>query len=196
MDSNVTAGATYSYQVEAFNRHGRVALLERGVGHGALRDPGGPDESGGQAAASPASVSLSWTDNATNATAYTVERSVGTTGDWTVIASNLAATATSYTDSNVTAGATYSYQVEAFNVTAGSPSRTWRRPPCLTRPRRPRPISRPRPPLRRRASACRGPTTPPTRRPTWWSGASARRATGPSSPATFGARPRATRTAT
>ena len=73
------------------------------------------------ASASPAGVSLSWTDNTAIATAYVVERSVGTTGAWTVIASNLAATATSYTDSKVTAGATYSYQVEALNVTAGSP---------------------------------------------------------------------------
>ena len=53
-----------------------------------------PSNLSATAAASPASVSLSWTDNAANATSYTVERSDGTTGDWTVIASNLAATAT------------------------------------------------------------------------------------------------------
>ena len=51
----------------------------------------------------------------------TVERSSGTTGVWTVVASGLLATATSWVDSNVTAGASYNYQVVA------SPAR-WRRP--------------------------------------------------------------------
>ena len=119
-DGNVTAGASYSYQVEAFD--GTTGSPDSNVASATVpyATPAAPSNLLAMAAALPASVSLSWTDNADNATGYTVERSDGTTGDWTVIASNLAATATSYTDGNVTAGASYSYQVEAFNVTAGS----------------------------------------------------------------------------
>ena len=70
-------------------------MFQRGVGHGALRDPGGPQQSFGHGRRLAGQRQSVWTDNAAIATAYTVERSVGTTGVWTVIASNLSATATS-----------------------------------------------------------------------------------------------------
>ena len=119
-DRNVTAGATYSYEVEAFNGTAGSPDSNAALATVPYATPAAPSNLSATAAASPAGVSLSWTDNAANATSYTVERSDGTTGDWTVIAGNLSATATSYTDGNVTAGASYSYQVEAFDVTAGS----------------------------------------------------------------------------
>ena len=99
---------------------------------------------------------LSWTDNATNATSYTVERCSGTTGVWGLIATDLPGTATSYTDKNVTAGTTYNYQVVAFAGTVASPFSSGRRPRC---PRRRRRISPPRSPLHPRVSICRGPAT-------------------------------------
>ena len=159
-DNNVTAGSSYSYEVAAFD--GTIESPDSNVALATVPSatPAAPSNLVAMAAALPASVSLSWTDNDPNATSYVVERSDGTTGDWTVIASNLAATATSYTDSNVTAGASYSYQVEAFDGTAGRLTPTWRRPRCPTRPRRPRAIFRPWPPPCRPVSACRGPTTP------------------------------------
>jgi hypothetical protein len=59
------------------------------------------------------SVSIRWTDNATNATGYTVERSVdGVT--FAQIAS-LGATASSFGDAAVTASSNYYYRVRAFN---------------------------------------------------------------------------------
>ena len=119
VDSNVTAGATYSYEVEAFDGTAGSPFSNVASATVPYATPAAPTNLTATAAASPASVSLSWTDNATNATSYTVERSSGTTGVWTVIASGLPATATSYVDTNVTAGATYSYEVEAFDGTAG-----------------------------------------------------------------------------
>ena len=130
------------------------------------------------------------------ATSYTVERSDGTTGDWSVIASGLAGTATSWVDSNVTAGASYSYEVEAFDGTAGSPNSNVASATV--------PYATPAAPTNLTATASaspasvslRGPTTPPMRLPTRSSGQTARRATGPSSPAAFRPRPPPTWTAT
>lgn len=63
-------------------------------------------------------IGLSWTDQATNETGFSVERRVGT-GNWTAIAS-LPADANSYTDTAITADTTYNYRVAAFNATTTS----------------------------------------------------------------------------
>jgi fibronectin type 3 domain-containing protein len=63
-------------------------------------------------------ISLSWVDNATNATGYTVQRSSDGV-NWTAIAS-LAANSTSYVDSGLAAGVTDYYRVQAFNATTTS----------------------------------------------------------------------------
>ena len=91
----MTAGASYSYEVEAFNGTAGSPFSNVASATVPSRPRRRPTNLTATAAASPASVSLSWTDNATNATSYTVERSDGTTGDWTVMASGLAGTATS-----------------------------------------------------------------------------------------------------
>jgi hypothetical protein len=69
-------------------------------------------------AVSSSQINLVWTDNATNATSYSVERSTdGTT--WNQVAS-LGPTSTSYADGGLTTGVTYSYRVRAFNGTTAS----------------------------------------------------------------------------
>jgi hypothetical protein len=70
------------------------------------------------AAVSSSQINLSWTDNASNATSYSVERSTdGTT--WSQIAS-LSATSTSYSDTGLASGSTYYYRVRAFDGTISS----------------------------------------------------------------------------
>lgn len=70
------------------------------------------------AAASGSQVNLSWTDNATNETGYSVQRSTdGIT--WTQIA-QLGANAVSHADATVVLGGTYYYRVQAFNATTSS----------------------------------------------------------------------------
>jgi len=59
---------------------------------------------------------LSWQDNATNEDGFIIERSAACAGPWTVIISNLPANSTTYTDTNLAQGQTFSYQVKAFNA--------------------------------------------------------------------------------
>jgi hypothetical protein len=57
---------------------------------------------------------LSWTDNSNNESGFNIERKIGTNGTFAQIAT-VGSNVTSYTDSNVTAGTTYCYRVNAFN---------------------------------------------------------------------------------
>ena len=63
-------------------------------------------------------VELAWTDNATNETAFVLERRSGSSG-FTAIAA-LAANTTSRTDTNVMGGVTYVYRVKATNAAGSS----------------------------------------------------------------------------
>jgi hypothetical protein len=90
---------------------------------------GGPG-SGGTAPAAPSSLSatavstnqinLSWVNNATNATGIVVQRSTGSTNNFVQIAT-LAASATSYSDTTLSASTTYYYEVGATNSYGSSP---------------------------------------------------------------------------
>ncbi len=62
----------------------------------------------------PATIGLSWSA-VTNATAYTVERSLTGSGDWTVLTA--AATSTSYTAVGLSASTLYFFRVKATNAT-------------------------------------------------------------------------------
>jgi fibronectin type 3 domain-containing protein len=65
-------------------------------------------------ATSASSIQLNWKDNAINEDAYVVERKPGGTNNWQVVA-NLGANSTSYTDTGLSAGTQYFYQVRASN---------------------------------------------------------------------------------
>jgi hypothetical protein len=60
-------------------------------------------------------INLSWTDTATNETSYRVERSPDGSTNWTEIA-NLAANATTYSDTGLTCATTYHYRVRAYRA--------------------------------------------------------------------------------
>jgi hypothetical protein len=60
-------------------------------------------------------INLTWTDNATNETAYSVERSTSANGTFTVTAS-LSANTTTYQDTGLTANTAYFYRVRASNA--------------------------------------------------------------------------------
>ena len=64
--------------------------------------------------ASYTSLALHWKDNSAVEIGYAIERSIDNS-DWTEISDSLDANATSYLDSDVTAGKTYRYRVRAFN---------------------------------------------------------------------------------
>jgi hypothetical protein len=65
-------------------------------------------------------LQLSWADNSTNEDGFKIERKTGTTGTYAQIAT-VGANVTSYTDAALVAGATYCYQVRAFNSAGNSP---------------------------------------------------------------------------
>ena len=75
-------------------------------------------------AASPlsaSSIKLSWTAGSSNLTSYSIERSTDGT-NFSVIASNVAATATTYTDASIMSASTkYYYRIRAINAVGASP---------------------------------------------------------------------------
>ena len=72
------------------------------------------------AAISSTQISLAWTDNSNNETAFRVERAPASAGPWTYIG---ATTLTGYGDSGLAASTTYFYRVAAYN-TAGTSAYT------------------------------------------------------------------------
>ena len=70
--------------------------------------------------ASGSQINLQWTDNATNESAYTVERSLDGSTNWTELTSTLPADTTTYSDTGLSAGTTYYYRVKATNQAGGS----------------------------------------------------------------------------
>jgi hypothetical protein len=70
------------------------------------------------AAQAPTNV-LTWTDNSNNESGFRIDRKIGTNGTFAELAT-VGSNVTSYTDSNVTAGNTYCYRVNAFNSAGAS----------------------------------------------------------------------------
>jgi hypothetical protein len=66
-------------------------------------------------------IDLKWTDNATNESAYVVERSTNGSAGWTVLTSTLAANTTSYRATGLSASTTYYFRVKATNAAGSSP---------------------------------------------------------------------------
>jgi fibronectin type 3 domain-containing protein len=116
-DSTAVASTTYYYRVSAVNGTGTSAPTAAVV---ATTLPPVPNSPTGLAAIAVSStqVNLTWVDNATNETSYSVERATGA-GAFAVIAS-LAANATTYQDATVLGGTTYSYRIRAANTGGNS----------------------------------------------------------------------------
>jgi hypothetical protein len=119
-DTSVAPLTPYAYRVRATN--GTVSSAYSNVAN--ATSPNGPPpplaptglaasikgNGGGQR------VTLTWKNNATNATNNVVERSTNQT-TWTRLTSSLSASATSYTDSSVARRTRYYYRVGAINAT-------------------------------------------------------------------------------
>jgi uncharacterized protein (TIGR02145 family) len=68
--------------------------------------------------ASTTQINLSWTDNSTNETGFKIERKTGT-GTYAVIGTT-ATDITTYSDTDLTQGTTYTYRVYSYNLVGGS----------------------------------------------------------------------------
>jgi endo-1,4-beta-xylanase len=70
--------------------------------------------------ASASTIGLTWTDSASNETAFKVESSTAASGPWSEIAGSLAANTTSYTATGLNAATTYYFRVRASNTAGDS----------------------------------------------------------------------------
>lgn len=64
-------------------------------------------------------IDLIWTDNSTGETGFIIERSADSGGTWTEIG-RVGANVTSYNDTTVTEGTTYTYRVRAYDSNGSS----------------------------------------------------------------------------
>ncbi len=111
-DTSVSAGTTYAYRVRAVNAEGASSPSNVEVVTTRAAPPAAPS-SLQTTFASPTQTTLTWVDNSSNETGFTVERSA-TAGFDQPTAIALPANTTSYTDSGLGEGV-YFYRVTATN---------------------------------------------------------------------------------
>jgi hypothetical protein len=117
-NTGLTASTTYVYRVRAYNAGGDSNYSNSASAMtSAAPLPAAPTNLTATALAT-RRIRLNWVDNANNETSYEVWRNS------VRIRSGLAANTTSYTDSGLTRGATYQYQVKACNTNGCSASNT------------------------------------------------------------------------
>jgi len=119
-DNGLNASTTYHYRVRANNVAGNSGYsnVANATTFAVTPVPATPTALTATAI-SASQINLSWTDNATDETAYKVERSTDGT-NFIEIVGNLPANTTSYSDNGLTAATTYHYRVRAANATGNS----------------------------------------------------------------------------
>ncbi|WML55380.1 fibronectin type III domain-containing protein [Neobacillus sp. PS3-12] len=137
-DSTADPNTSYSYRVDAFNAAtdpSHTATKLDANSPNTMYNSGTPSNTvtaNGNVLVAPAAptnlqgtvqtgpkVQLTWKDNATNETSYVIERSTNNGGTYTQIGT-VNANVTSYTDSAVTPGSSYTYRVKALNGNSSS----------------------------------------------------------------------------
>src|SRR5262245_5916038 len=113
---SLTASTTYYFRVRATSGSGDSAYSAVASATTLAAPPAWPDSAPTNVVAtmvSSSQIRVTWTDTCTNETSYVVERTTGTAA-YAQIAS-LPANYTSYTDSGLAAGTTYTYRVSTQN---------------------------------------------------------------------------------
>jgi titin len=109
IDSTVSTGSTYAYRVAATNLMGLTAYTNTVSINVPLNAPSNLTAT----LQSGPKINLAWTDNSSNESGFTLQRSVN--GGAFLTLANLGPNVTSYVDSALTIGNTYTYQVAATN---------------------------------------------------------------------------------
>ena len=121
-NTGLAASTTYYYRVYAFNDAGSSAVpnwVSATTPAGSTPTLPAAPSNLAATAVSASQINLSWNDNANNETGFKIERSSGT--GWTQIAQT-GANVTSYANTGLAAGTTYSYRVSAYNSAGSSAS--------------------------------------------------------------------------
>src|SRR5205085_2832436 len=117
-DTGLTANTAYYYMVRAVNTGGASANTTEVTATTLPNAPAAP--SGLSATATSATqINLAWTDNSSNEANFIVGRSTTSGGSYTDVAT-LAANATSYNNTGLTANTAYYYVVRAANAGGAS----------------------------------------------------------------------------
>ena len=115
IDTALVAGTTYYYVVDGANTGGDGSVSSQSSATALPPLPSVPTGFSAFVASSSSAITLDWAD-AANASSYTVKRSLTDGGPYITLASGV--TASTYTDTGLTEGATYYYVVSSVN-TAG-----------------------------------------------------------------------------
>ncbi len=111
-DTGLSASTSYTYRVRAHNTGGNSGYSNEASATTATPPPAAPSNLAATANGT-SQIDLTWTDNSNDEDGFKIERHAGD-GNFVEIA-NLGADVTSFNDSGLNPGTTYTYQIRAFN---------------------------------------------------------------------------------
>jgi hypothetical protein len=111
-DTRVALNTTYTYRLRAANDLG-LGPLSNEAAATTLGPPAAPSDLAGQAKTGPRRVELNWTDRSSSETKFYVYRKTGS-GNY-AFRGSVNANVTTFTDTTVAGGTTYTYHVKAWN---------------------------------------------------------------------------------
>jgi hypothetical protein len=116
-DTNVAPVTSYNYRLQAYNspstsKYSKIVAVKTPLYIA-------PPSNLTATALSPTQIKLVWTDNSNNESGFKIERKKGTATTWTIV-KTVGANVTSFTNTSLTTGATYTYRVRAYRSTAYS----------------------------------------------------------------------------
>lgn len=119
-NTGLTASTTYFYRLRSYNAAGNSTYSNEVSATTTAAPPPTAPSSLTATANGTTAINLSWTDNSNNETGFKLERKTGSGGTYAEIASSIAANATSYSNTGLTAGTTYFYRLRSYNASGNS----------------------------------------------------------------------------
>ncbi len=119
-NTGLTAGTTYYYRLRSYNAAGNSSYSNEISATTAAAPPPNAPSSLAATASGTATINLTWTDNSSDETGFKLERKTGSGGTYAEIAGSIAANATSYSNTGLTAGTTYYYRLRSYNASGNS----------------------------------------------------------------------------
>lgn len=119
-DTTVTPSTTYYYRLRGYNTGG-YSDYSNVVTYTttAPTPPAAPSSLDGVVVSS-SQIDLSWTDNASNETSFTIDRATNSSFTQNLVTNTLSSNTTSYQDTGLAASTTYFYRVRASNLDGNS----------------------------------------------------------------------------